>query len=294
MAAERDLELLDDYLANRLDGNTRSAFEQKLETDPGLKSELELQQQFINGIKKARVAELKAIMNNVPIPAAQTGGTAVAAKVAVWAVVAGIVGTSIYLFLNQPEETLPVTPETKIEQQEKEIPATPSDSSQEVPTQPHEVSPVVSEEESSSEQQPAESPKATRKNKKTKEEPAKNPKVDVYDPTKEEINNEPAQPEANDGSIPAITHDDVAVEIDSDNKKYTFHYQFKSGKLFLYGPFEKNLYEILEFFSDDNKRTLFLFYKEEYYLLKDDNQRLKPLNAIQDPALVKKLKEYRN
>lgn len=293
MAAERDLELLDDYLANRLDGNARSAFEQKLGTDPGLKSELELQQQFINGIKKARITELKAIMNNVPIPAVQTGGTAVAAKVAAWAVVAGIVGTSIYLYLNQPEETLQVTPETKIEQQEKQIPATPSDSSKEESTQPHEVSPVVSEEESSSEQKPAESPKATRKNKKAKEEPTKNPRVDVYDPTKEEINNKPSQ-EAVDGSIPGIAAHDVAVEIDSDNKKYTFHYQFKSGKLFLYGPFEKNLYEILEFFSDDNKRTLFLFYKEEYYLLKDDNQRLKPLNAIQDPALVKKLKEYRN
>jgi hypothetical protein len=88
------------------------------------------------------------------------------------------------------------------------------------------------------------------------------------------------------------TSPSIAVEIDTKNKKYDFHYQFKDGKLFLYGPFENDLYEILEFFSDD-KRTMFLFYQENFYLLKDDNEKLKPLGAIQDPSLIKKLKDYR-
>jgi hypothetical protein len=288
MAAERDLELLDDYLANRLDGNARSAFEQKLTTDPELKGELELQQQFINGIKKARVAELKSILNNVPVPAVQHGGTAVAAKIAIWTAVVGVVSTGLYLYLNQPEETSN-TPEIKTEQVQKETPVTPP---QEQTEQPNDGSPVVSEEESSSEQKPAEAPKSLKKDKVKPEPTTKDPKIDVFDPTKEESENKPAQ-EDKEPVLPQVSATDIAVEVDSNNKKYTFHYQFKEGKLFLYGPFEKNLYEIMEFFSED-KRTLFLFYKDDYYLLKDDNQKLKPLNTIQDPALVKKLKEYRD
>jgi hypothetical protein len=77
------------------------------------------------------------------------------------------------------------------------------------------------------------------------------------------------------------------------NKKYNYHYQFKDGKLFLYGPFEKELYEIMEFFNEE-KRTLFLYHNENYYLLKDNSTSLKPLNPIQDTELLNKLKEYRN
>jgi hypothetical protein len=287
MAAERDLELLDDYLANRLDGNAKSAFEQKLATNPELKGELELQQQFINGIKKARVAELKSILNNVPVPAIQHGGSAVAAKIAIWTAVVGVVGTGLYLYLNQADET-GTTPKVKTEQSQEETPVTPSQKETE---QQNDGSPVVSEEESSSEQKPAEAPKSLKKNKVKPEPAAKDPKIEVFDPTKEESENKPAQ-EDQEPVLPQVDATDIAVEIDSDNKKYTFHYQFKGAKLFLYGPFEKNLYEIMEFFSED-KRTLFLFYKDDYYLLKEDNQKLKPLNAIQDPSLVKKLKEYR-
>jgi hypothetical protein len=288
MAAERDLELLDDYLANRLDGNARSAFEQKLKTDPELKSELDLQQQFINGIKKARVAELKSILNNVPVPAIQHGGSAIAAKIVIWTVVAGIVSTGLYLYLNQPEKT-GKTPETKTEQSQEETPVTPSP---EEKKQPNNGSPVVSEDESSSEQKPPEAPKSLKKDKVKTEPAAKDPKIDVFDPTKEESENRPAN-EEKEPVLPQADPTDLVVEIDADNKTYTFHYQFKESKLFLYGPFEKNLYEIMEFFSED-KRTLFLFYKDDFYLLKDDNQKLKPLNTIQDPVLLKKLKEYRD
>src|SRR5687768_16764423 len=98
MAAERDFEMLDDYLANRLGEQEKSAFEQKLNTDPDLKSEYELQQQLINGIKKARVAELKAMMGKIPVPAGSSTGTAIGAKIALWAAVVGVVGTGLYFY----------------------------------------------------------------------------------------------------------------------------------------------------------------------------------------------------
>ena len=48
----------------------------------------------------------------------------------------------------------------------------------------------------------------------------------------------------------------------------------------------------MEFFSD-NKRTMFLYYKDNYYLLNEENETVKPLAPINDAALLKKLKDYR-
>jgi hypothetical protein len=280
MAAERDLALLDDYLANRLDPQGKAAFEQKLHTDPSLKSEYQLQQQFINGIKKARIAELKSIMNNVPVPAAQ-GGTAVASKIALWTILAGIVATGLYFYLNQDsQESKQNATEIKVDEKNKKPEVL-------KPSQ-HEDSPVVSETPASSEQKPLKSPKAPQKG--NNSQVAKDRKIEVYDPT-EEKQSESAQ--SSETTVPIENqHPEIVVEVDASNKKYNFNYQFKEGKLLLYGPFEKNLYEIMEFFSDD-KRTLFLYYNDGYYLLKEDSDKLKPLNAITDPALLKKLKDYR-
>jgi hypothetical protein len=285
MAAERDFELLDDYLGNRMDEKSRAAFEQQINADQELKAEYQLQQQTIAGIKKARVAELKGLLNNIPVPAGQTTGVAAGTKVALWVAVAGLIATGIYLYIDEPTETIS-TPSTEItKDSEKTDSVTPEDDSQAQPLdKPHEDSPVVSSQKSSAEQKPVAPAKPGSK--------AISPKIDVYDPSKELEENVNNVNEALDHSQESVTPS-IAVEIDSENKKYNYHYQFKDGKLFLYGPFEKDLYEIMEFFNEE-KRTLFLYHNEKYYLLKDNSTSLKPLNAIQDAELLNKLKEYRN
>ena len=77
------------------------------------------------------------------------------------------------------------------------------------------------------------------------------------------------------------------------SKKYIFHYVFRDSKLVLYGAFEKNLYEILEFIGDE-KRTVVLYYKANYYLL--DIAKVQPtkLTPIRDRRLLKKLQEHRS
>src|SRR5688572_20810393 len=107
MAVERDFELLDDYLANRLGQEERTTFEEKLKGDSELKNEYDLQQRFIEGIKKARVAELKSMMNSIPVPAAPSTVGAAAGKVAVWVVFIGIIGTGLYFYFNNDETATP-------------------------------------------------------------------------------------------------------------------------------------------------------------------------------------------
>ncbi len=115
--------------------------------------------------------------------------------------------------------------------------------------------------------------------------------MDVFDPS-EETESSAARPETKTSESSPLSKSSIVVETDNSNKKYNFHYQFKNGKLYLYGTFEKNLYEIMEFFSG-NKRTVFLYYKDSYYLLNEENETIKPLAPINDPSLLKKLKDYR-
>ena len=291
MAAERDLELLDDYLGNRMDETSRAAFEQKINADQSLKGELELQQQMIAGIKKARITELKSMLNTVPVPAGQTTGVAVGTKVTLWVAVAGLIATGVYLYVNKDSKEVVVPTTETITPESDEVPdQNDNEANENAPTKgTHEDSPVVSSQESSSERKPVAPPKPGKKAITTEE----SRKIEVYDPSKELEENTTDQVNEMLNQSHASVTPSVAVEIDSENKKYNFHYQFKDGKLFLYGPFEKDVYEIMEFFNEE-KRTLFLYYNEHYYLLKDNSTSLKPLNAIQDAELLNKLKEYRN
>lgn len=289
MAVERDFELLDDYLAGRLDGKEKLAFEDKLGTDPELKSEYELQQQLVNGVKNVRIAELKAIMNNVPVSALHGGETTVASKLAIWTVVVGLVVTGVYLYLDREKEEV-AKPEMEVNQAAEQPVATEDEKTDEdQQAEKSNEDPLVSSEDASSEQKPSQLPKAA---KGRSEEKALEPAIDVFDPT-EEATEDLSTPLDGESKAPTLSQNpSLAVEIDSKNKKYDFHYQFKGGKLMLYGPFEQNLYEIMEFIGEE-KRTVFLYYQENFYLLKDDTDKLKPLGVIQDQALIRKLKEYR-
>src|SRR5688572_12262913 len=106
MADERDFELLDDYLTNRrMSEHDRSAFEQKLQADPDLQHEYALQKRLIQGIRDARVAELKSMLNQVSIPA-NTPGNTLATKIILGTVVTLIIAAATYWYLNRGEVRL--------------------------------------------------------------------------------------------------------------------------------------------------------------------------------------------
>lgn len=296
MATERDFELLDDYITNRLSAEEKVGFEQKLQSDPDLKREYSLQQRLVKAIKDKRIAELKSLLNNTPIPPVNPGTSAVA-KFAIGTFVAGAVATGAYFYFNNDNITNQhvTTPPEQTEEASK-----PADTLEEPTPEPPSVEGEESKEPSNN---PAEMSTPITGNKKNNEKAKvdsntlssnQKPALDVFDPS---ADNEEVNSKTNTEAEQAIKGEvkegpSIAVEIDRSNKRYAFHYQFKEGKLFLYGPFEKNLYEIMEFFSDE-KRTLFLFYKDGYYLLKEEDTQVKPLAVITDQALVQKLKEYR-
>jgi len=296
MASERDFELLDDYLANRLSGEEKASFERRMETDSDLKNEFKLQQSLIEGIKRTRVAQLKATLNNVAVPSVGPQ-TSIVTKIATSLVVAGVVGTGIYFFLNS-EDKEKVVEQQIVNDNEKAAEKEPEPIREQVKADPDAATIAPGTSESSTvKKKEAILSKKTAKTPVAGQEQANEPaqrKLEVFDPTEDSESGRASTRESDGKSGTAtVKNTTIAVEIDNSNKKFNFHYQFKDDKLFLYGSFEKNLYEIMEFFGDDNKRTVFLFYKDNYYLLNEENQKIKPLVPITDQTLIKKLKESR-
>lgn len=287
MATEKDLELLDDYLSNRMKGQDKLDFEKRLESDASLQGELGLQKEFIEGIKRARVAELKAMLNEIAVPAPSNSSLMI--KGALTAVVVAIVGTGLYFLINKDEDPI----QTEITTQEPVGIPPASVESTDVPKDEIVEQP---KDESKSAEEPNENkvhtqPDAEKKSE-TKTSPLNQPSLEPYDPTKE-LEQVSEKPEAlGETNVSSLTNSSIAVVTDNTDKKLNFHYQFKDGKLFLLGSFEKDLYEILEFFNN-SKRTIFLYYNSSYYLLDENQAQPTPLKAITDPSLLQKLKASR-
>ncbi|HEY9486743.1 MAG TPA: hypothetical protein VIQ51_00345 [Chryseosolibacter sp.] len=282
MADERDFELLDDYLTHRMREQDRAAFEQKLQAEPDLQHEYALQKRVIQGIKDARVAELKSMLSNVSIPA-NGPVNAIASKILLGTVVTLMIAAAAYWYFKR-DQIREAQPAAQSEQQVVEAP------------QPETVSPLPDIKEES--QEPVASQKQaveTDKNQTSagtehrkpsfarKPDPVAAPAIKNKEKSTETVTPEPEIISGNASSL--------IVETDADNNRYTFHYQFKDGKLLLYGPMKDNEFEIIEFRNGETPATL-LSYKNQYYLLEDAGNRINPLTPVTDEALIKRLEEY--
>jgi cytoskeletal protein RodZ len=284
MASEKDLELLDQYLGSRLNAQDKAAFEKQLETDADLKNEFTFQQKVVDGVRKARVSELKKLLNDIPVSSIPSEGTSLLSKVGLFVLGTALVGTALYFYLNQEDKS--ITQPSGTETVTAREPAiTEAVTGEEPPKEELVESKPEEPQKTKSTKTPAKAPVVE----KSKEEPVAPSPLDVFDPTEESAKTDGVESDGNSGKESKTPS--ILVETVTD-KKYTFHYQFKDNKLYLYGAFEKNLYEIMEFFSD-NKMTMFLFYKDNYFLLNEEDERVRALAPIKDTTLLQKLKDYR-
>lgn len=286
MASERDLELLDDYISNRLTGADKEYIERKLEQDPDLRSEYAVQKQIATALRNVRAAELKQMLNNIPVPPVN-GPVSGLTKIA-GAVIVALASLSIGYYFWQSGIQRPTPGSSLTEQPAEPAPSVESEQVPEVISD--DAKPVVKEPERTSK------PNSAAKTDDKQVAAQKNTsRINVFDPSSdEETPADPVIPEANvsNGAQATMKASQMVVETENTDKKYSFHYQVKDGKLILYGPFEENFYEILEFIASE-KRTVFLFYRDSYYLLNIQAEKITPLVAVNDPELLSKLRQYR-
>jgi hypothetical protein len=294
MALDKKLELLDSYIANRMSPSERASFEQDIQADPSLLQEFHLQNEIVEGIRKARMAELKAMLSNVPIPATGISDISTTTKVVAGAIGVGIIATTAF-FLSNSETSSPLPLEesrkeqiTIVAEPEKEtVTSVESLTQQEeviessVRTERKENTQVKSQEVKTTASLPVvtESSKVIR------------PSVNSFDAEDDSNNDVSNAPHLQSENKPTLTSSKIVAETDNTNKKYKFHYQLHSDRLILYGDFEHSLYEIIEVFNE-NKVTAFLYFKENYYLLTEEAGKIKQLVPIKDEVLLQKLKEY--
>ena len=297
MATDRDLELLDDYLSDKLEGAEKDDFEARLEADASLRNELAIQRELIGGLKSARVAELKSMLNQAVIPPAS--GSSIIAKFGAWVIAVAVVGLGSYYLWQQSDEpaiadeSATVTEDAGVQAGEQTDIAPAEAAPDEL--QPQEGASATEQhgdEDAIDRVQSEQNVQENRAETPQESSPVIQPEVTPYDPTKElEAGNGRPEPIDELGDNHAA-ESSIAVEVVDTGKKNDFHYQFKDGKLYLLGSFEKDLYEIMEFFND-NKRTVFLYYNSGFYLLDESKVEPTPLSAISDTELLKKLRDYR-
>jgi len=281
-----NFELIDDYLTNRLSGEAKIDFEKQVEADPSLKTDLQLQKVILESVKKARAAELKTMLQNVPI-----GGSTGIAQFSVMKMAAGIIGAGLllaalsYYFSNTGDNGPKMS--TSLEDSIKKV-------------NPNDFEPLeeplatTAKEEKKNERQPKvenkPDPKTTENPVKTTASATK-PKMDLVDPTKDMLEGDSRPLISQQTPKKPVSTSHIKVNVLTDDKKYSFHYQFSEGKLLLYGAFDTSLYEILEINGEMHR--VFMFYKDHYYLLGENQTKAAPLQPIMDPELISKLKEFR-
>jgi len=274
-----NFELTDHYLSNRLDELDRKAFEQQLAGDPSLKAEVNLQKQIIEGVKQARAAQLKSMLNNVPVGVSMWTGT----KLATAVVSAGLISSFLYFYLKGDNEIV----STNTNQQPQQEVVMAPDAIKEEKTVEETI--PLKEDVSTSKLAKDEKKQISKTN--TVTTPVRKPDIQVVDPSAELTEANEPKDLVNHENNTEISASRMQVITGISDKKHNFHYRFSEGKLRLYGPFDKSLYEILEIHGVSH--AVFLFYKENYYLMNEDQSDITPLKLIKDAALLKKLKEYR-
>lgn len=274
MADERDLELLDDYLSNRMAADDQAAFARKLRADPDLQHEYALQKRLIQGIRDVRAAELKAMLNKVPVPSGGTGST-LAGKLAVGVAISLVLAGACYWYFSTDQVRHAPAP---VHTEERSRPGAPAvDKSEtrqpEAPAKAEPKQPVVRKTP----------PPETDKNQTSagtehsKPSLAKRP-----DPLHSPAPQTEPEPDAD------LATDQLVVEANKPTAEYGFHYQFTDGKLILFGPFAQNNYETVELMINDSS-ALFLFYNGQYYALERSEMTIQPLKPVTDPDILQRL-----
>lgn len=272
-----NFELIDDYLTNRLGETQKETFEQQLANDPALKADVEFQRQVIESVKNARAAELKSMLNNVPISTTREFTTL---KVAAGIVGGALLIGSVYMF-NDTEPSQPIITEPKDSiaiVTESELNPIDDNTNNEV------TSTDPAQEESNT--------KANVVVPSVKKDVVK-PAIEVIDPSAElvESTSSPVNHGATVPTAPPAEVKALEVAVDSANKKYKFHYQFASGKVVLYGSFDSSLYEIIEL--NGGNRAVYLYHQNKYYALNEQSTEITPLQALTDKSAIAKLEAYR-
>lgn len=260
------------YLRDQLSDSEKLSFEQEMAENTRLRNEVQFQKDMQEAIKMQRKAQLKSRLQNVNV-------SPVSSSKWMWAaaglVLAGAIGAGVYYSSN---EVKPVIEDTVAVEMAAPV-----------------MESLPSQEEATSDLKDAPKPVDVTKNTvakgNAKSSGAKSD--DVVIPSHNLDMNE-----TNDGAVDhssdkldnrlSVTETKaIEVKIDDSNKS-KFHYQFVNGKLSLFGNFNAQPYELIDFHNGNQKQVYFKF-NSKFYLLENNKSVPTPMVKVTDTKLLKKL-----
>ena len=285
-------EIINAYLDNELTAEERQLFESRLNSEPGLQQELRIHENIIEGTRDARKAELKQRLNRVDV-GGHTGWSAVKIISTLAIVTAGALAV-YFLYPESAQEDQPAVSEVTEEPVKEEIRTDQTEAPESMTEQAEAIEEEIAEETPEAEVKET-IERATPESE--QEEVTRQPEVKrpVVAPTFESTEMSGAEVTAPDGAVleEAVTGEsNLDVTVVRNMPDLSFHYAFENGTLKLYGDFDSDLYEILEFNSNKGKRW-FLCYQGSYYGLDASANGVQPLREIKDNKLLDVLQNIR-
>ena len=296
-------DLIDSYLNGEMTNHEAIEFENQLQKDPLLENEFQLQKDIVSSIRHFRQAELKATLNAVDVG---VGGTFTVLKVAVGIGAIALLGFGVYFFTgdndnSQPEQVVENSP---VVVEEKQADKTTSDAETKilVEEKDKQVASVTEDKEeyTSKTQEPAgqetaisdpeKTPTTSQEIKRAEPEIKLPDVVEEFDKEEGQISENIKVPENKLNKV-TETYLPKTEVVEMNHRKYAFHYQFYNNKLYLYGEFD-NKYEILEL-NTPSGISIYMFYKDNFYELEQNQEKITPLTAIKDSTLMRDLKTIR-
>lgn len=306
-------QLLDSYLRNELSAADHSSFESMMESDPAFREEVQFEQFVKEGIGEYRKAQLKTRLNAIDISSGGVGfgqlGSSALVKTIGGLITIGILGTAGYFIYNTDtnevtlEDRREITSETsgQLSPNQYKIPEIVTPKSEEgtyVSPSSDARSINIEEEDRVTANVDAVDAKSTPIEIKEEAAPVQRaftPEVNV--PDLNEIESEEALV-SDEVEVPAISSSDVlpsATPLDVKTihrRSESIKYKYFEGKLYLYGDFKKQPYEILEI-NGANDRQIFVYYNTSYHEVKTTD-KVEELSRITNEKLIHELEILRN
>ncbi len=290
---------IDAYLAGKLNTADQLALEEGMKKDPLLKSEVEFQKDIIDTIKNNRKIQLKNRLNRIDVSTSTTGVSS-AVKIAASFITVGIIGAGVYYYSvfspGKHKENVRVVVNENVQ--------APLVQSVDTEASAEKQSLIAASESLTSEENRTANNNAVPKNTVTSVRPvtvnnAPEPEITaqanvpngVIAETESDRINRDATINIPDGSIIGETNisttASIEVGVDDKNKK-DFSYKYYNNKLFLYGNFNEQPYNLFEVNSPKSKH-LYLYFDGKYYELKANQATVTRLKEVKDPSVLKHL-----
>ncbi|WP_421871315.1 anti-sigma factor family protein [Marinoscillum sp.] len=300
------------YLRDELNPEQMNQFHAHMESNPDFAQQVRFEEKIVKGLSEVRKAELKARLDAIDVtPVGWVGGIGQLANNAVVKTLGGIaaasiVGVVLYNIVDLDGEqsidtSKTITTEINHPQDQEQASTSWKD--------------LIPEEtidrqyaEQSEEQQFVAAPMKEVKEELIEVSPEE---VASLEKSSEDFTPEVSVPQPGDlakedglttpdSRLPEVTASDelidkepVAVDVETVNRKNeALKYKYFDGKLFLYGDFSENPYEILEI-NGVKERKLYLYFEQNYFSI-EVTDKVKELNELSDRRLINELEIIRN